>query len=190
LFERKLSTGELRSAKSRERWAETEDGHLMPAFGDWYVDRIRRGDIEEWKAAQSGRVGKRKRSPHNTSTWHTYTEEEPNRSSCSRRSLAGTGHRRAWTGRSGRSLARAKIQKALTPRFMRRTFQDLGRAASVHDFVVRVISGHATTSMQEHDSSVSGDEVRTGLAKVIDPPETKKAQQQLGLVHLATWWVK
>jgi hypothetical protein len=41
---------------------------------------------------------------------------------------------------------------------MRRTFQDLGRAASVHDFVVRAISGHATTSMQEHYSSVSGDE--------------------------------
>lgn len=61
----------------------------------------------------------------------------------------------------------AKIAKALTPRFMRRTFQDLGRAASVHDFVVRAISGHATTSMQEHYSSVSGDEVRTGLAKVI-----------------------
>jgi hypothetical protein len=37
-----------------------------------------------------------------------------------------------------RQIARAaKIQKALTPRFMRRTFQDLGRAASVHDFVVR-----------------------------------------------------
>ena len=61
----------------------------------------------------------------------------------------------------------AKIGKALTPRFMRRTFQDLGRAASVHDFVVRAISGHATTSMQEHYSSVSGDEVRTGLAKVL-----------------------
>jgi hypothetical protein len=50
---------------------------------------------------------------------------------------------------------------------MRRTFEDLGRAASVHDFVVRAISGHATTSMQEHYSSVSGDEVRNGLAKVI-----------------------
>ena len=61
----------------------------------------------------------------------------------------------------------AKIGKALTPRLMRRTFQDLGRAADVHDFVVRAISGHATTSMQEHYSSVSGDEVRKGLAKVL-----------------------
>jgi integrase len=61
----------------------------------------------------------------------------------------------------------AEITKTLTPRFMRRTFQDLGRAANVHDFVVKAISGHATTTMQEHYSSVSGDEVRTGLAKVI-----------------------
>jgi hypothetical protein len=50
---------------------------------------------------------------------------------------------------------------------MRRTFQDLGRAARVHDFVVRAISGHATVQMQEHYSSVDGDEVRSGLAKVI-----------------------
>jgi len=304
LFERKLSTGELRSAKSRERWAETQDGHLMAAFGDWYIDQIRRGDIEEWKAAQGGRVGKGKLSPHtvngwlrillttlrraivdldleydptkgirplDTSTWHTYTEEEPNsltvdevpRFVAHARAMhpqhfamlalgLATGRRpselrplrrrgptpdilwtegvllvrrsetrgevmeRTKTGRrlriplpaelmeilqhhvdtlpagpmlesellfpslSGgyrapscldgpiRQIARsAKIQKALTPRFMRRTFQDLGRAASVHDFVVRAISGHATTSMQEHYSSVSGDEVRTGLAKVI-----------------------
>jgi len=45
---------------------------------------------------------------------------------------------------------KAKIGKALSPRFMRRTFQDLGRPAQVHDFAVRAISGHATTTMQEH----------------------------------------
>ena len=111
LFERKLGTGELKSGKSRERWAQTQDGHLIPAFGDWYIDQIRRGDIEEWKAAQGARVEKGKLSPHtvngwlrillttleraivemdleydptkgirplDTSTWHTYTEEEPN----------------------------------------------------------------------------------------------------------------
>jgi hypothetical protein len=49
---------------------------------------------------------------------------------------------------------KAEIAKTLTPRFMRRTFQDLGRSAQVHDFVVRAISGHATTTMQEHYSSV------------------------------------
>jgi hypothetical protein len=62
---------------------------------------------------------------------------------------------------------KAKIKKHLTARFMRRTFQDLGRQAHVHDFVVRAISGHATTAMQERYSSVAGEEVRSSLAKVI-----------------------
>jgi hypothetical protein len=46
-------------------------------------------------------------------------------------------------------------------------FQDLGRAAHVHDFVTRAISGHATSVMHEHYSSVAGTEVREGLARVI-----------------------
>jgi hypothetical protein len=40
-------------------------------------------------------------------------------------------------------------------------------AAQVHDFVVRSISGHATAIMQEHYSTMNGEEVRAGLAKVI-----------------------
>jgi integrase len=304
LFRRKLGTGDLKSGKSRERWAQTQDGHLIPAFGDWYVDQIRRGDVEEWKAAQGARIAKAKLSPHtvngwlrillttlrqaivdldleydptkgirplDTSTWHTYTEEEPNSLTVDEvpRFMAeartgypqhfamlalglATGRRPSelrplrrqgltpdilWTEgvllvrrsetrgevmettKTGRRLRiplptelmdilqdhvdalpdgamresellfpstsggfrapscldkpieeiakAAKIGKALTPRFMRRTFQDLGRAANVHDFVVRAISGHATTTMQEHYSSVSGNEVRSGLARVI-----------------------
>jgi hypothetical protein len=61
----------------------------------------------------------------------------------------------------------AKITKHLSPYFMRRTFQDLCRAAHVHDFVARAISGHATVEMQQLYSSVDGSEVRSGLAKVI-----------------------
>jgi integrase len=304
LFERKLKTGELKSAKSRERWAQTQDGHLIPAFGDWYIDQIRRTDLEEWKAAQGARVKRGQLSPHtvngwlrillttlrqalvdydleydptrgikplDTSTWHTYTEEEPNsltvdevpRFMAKARELypqhfamlalgLATGRRPSelrplrrqgptpdilWDEgvlfvrrsetrgevmertKSGRRLriplpaelmdilrwhvdslpdglmresellfpstsggyrapscvdkpvrdiaAKAEIAKTLTPRFMRRTFQDLGRAANVHDFVVRAISGHATTGMQEHYSSVGDEEKRSGLAKVI-----------------------
>ena len=304
LFKRKLGSGDLKSAKSRERWAQTQDGHLVPAFGDWFIDQLRRGDIEEWKAAQGARVNKGNLSPHtvngwlrillttlrqavvdldqeydptkgirplDTSTWHTYTEEEPNsltvdevpRFMTTTRALypqhfamlalgLATGRRPSelrplrrqgptpdilWTDgvllvrrsetrgevmertKTGKRLRiplptvlmeilqqhvdtlpagpmresellfpstsggyrapscldkpieeiakAAKIKKALSPRFMRRTFQDLGRAANVHDFVVKAISGHATSSMQERYSSVSGEEVRTGLAKVI-----------------------
>ena len=51
---------------------------------------------------------------------------------------------------------------------MRRTFQDLSRAAGVADIVTRAISGHATDKMQRHYSTVADTEVRAGLAKVID----------------------
>ena len=71
----------------------------------------------------------------------------------------------------------AKITKHLSPYFMRRTFQDLCRAASVHDFVARSISGHATVEMQQHYSSVNGNEVRDGLAKVISLAGFRLAQK-------------
>jgi integrase len=56
----------------------------------------------------------------------------------------------------------------LTPRGMRRTFNDLARTAEVQDLVTRSISGHATERMQHHYSTVRGDEQRRGIAKVID----------------------
>jgi integrase len=60
------------------------------------------------------------------------------------------------------------LKKHITPRAMRRSFQDLARAAEVNDLVTRAVSGHATESMQHHYSTVSASEVKAGLAKVID----------------------
>lgn len=54
-----------------------------------------------------------------------------------------------------------------TQKGMRRTFNDLTRAAKVDDLVTRSISGHLTEKMQEHYSSVQRDEQRDGIAKVI-----------------------
>lgn len=62
----------------------------------------------------------------------------------------------------------------ITPRAMRRTFQDLARAAEVHDVVARSISGHATERMQEHYSTAQADEQRAGLAKVVQLFAQKK----------------
>jgi integrase len=45
------------------------------------------------------------------------------------------------------------LKKRITPRGMRRTFQDLCRAAEVGDVVTRSISGHATEAMQRHGRS-------------------------------------
>ena len=61
-----------------------------------------------------------------------------------------------------------KLGYHVSPRCMRRTFQDLARAASIGDIVTRAISGHATPEMQRHYSTVAGEEVRAGMAKVID----------------------
>jgi hypothetical protein len=59
-----------------------------------------------------------------------------------------------------------KLAYRFTPRGMRRTYQDLARAAGIHDAVTRAISGHATTEMQLHYSTARGSEVKQALAKV------------------------
>jgi len=59
------------------------------------------------------------------------------------------------------------IKKHLTQRALRRTFNDLARAAQVNDLVTRSISGHLTEKMQWHYSTVNGSEQRAALAKVI-----------------------
>jgi hypothetical protein len=50
---------------------------------------------------------------------------------------------------------------------MRRTFQDLCRAAEVKDLVTRSISGHVTEAMQRHNSTVAPQEQRAGVVIVI-----------------------
>jgi hypothetical protein len=60
------------------------------------------------------------------------------------------------------------LEYSVTPRAMRRTYQDLARAANVADVVTRAISGHATPEMQRQYSTVSGDEQRAALGKAID----------------------
>jgi hypothetical protein len=60
---------------------------------------------------------------------------------------------------------------------MRRTFQDLARAAEVRDVVTRAVSGHVTEAMQRHYSTVAPDEMRQGLAKVVSLAGFKEAME-------------
>jgi hypothetical protein len=60
-----------------------------------------------------------------------------------------------------------KLGKTITQRALRRTFNDLGRAAQVNDLVTRSISGHLTERMQHHYSTVNAAEQREAVAKVI-----------------------
>jgi hypothetical protein len=52
------------------------------------------------------------------------------------------------------------LKEHISPRAMRRTFQDLARAAEIRDLVTRAVSGHATEDMHRHYSTVQTDEIR------------------------------
>ena len=66
----------------------------------------------------------------------------------------------------------------LTPKCMRRTFNDLARRAAVHDIVLRSISGHLTEEMQERYSTAQQQERRAAVGKVIDIATARRIRRQ------------
>lgn len=80
----------------------------------------------------------------------------------------------------GRLLCRSALQKPfakvtdacglgknITPRAMRRTFQDLTRAAGVDGVVAMAVSGHATDAMRVRYSTAATPEVAAAIGKVV-----------------------
>jgi integrase len=65
------------------------------------------------------------------------------------------------------------LGKRFTQRGLRRTFNDLARAAAIEGVVTRSISGHLTERMQHHYSTVNADEQRGSIARVIDLMEAR-----------------
>lgn len=59
------------------------------------------------------------------------------------------------------------LGKKVTPKAMRRTFQDLARQAAIDGLVQRSICGHLTEEMTERYSSVAQAEVEAALGKVV-----------------------
>jgi len=57
------------------------------------------------------------------------------------------------------------LKKNITPRAMRRTFNDVARAANVESLVTKSISGHLTDRMKDHYSTVSPVEQRERLVR-------------------------
>ncbi len=60
---------------------------------------------------------------------------------------------------------------------MRRTFNDLARAAKVEAIVTRSISGHLTERMQHHYSTVRPDEQRESIGRVVDLMTARRSQK-------------
>jgi len=67
------------------------------------------------------------------------------------------------------------LKKRVTARAMRRTFQDLARAAAP-DVVTRSISRHATAEMQRHYSTVAVEEQRRAIAGAVSLAGFRAAQ--------------
>lgn len=70
---------------------------------------------------------------------------------------------------------KAKIKRNLTPRFMRRTYQDLCRVSGVSTTVQKAMSGHATDAMIELYSSVAETEGSAALRRMSDVAGLKEA---------------
>jgi len=304
VLKRKLDLGKIRSAAGREKWNNILDKHLVPAFGDLFMDQLRSSDIKAWQTKTAAKIKAGGMAPTTANTilsvlhqitdeavddfdirdpmrgvdafdtreHSTYTEEEPNSLSPSdvprflakmrelhsahyaftfvgmttglrpsslrplrrdgatpdikweegillvRRSqtlgaevmettktdlhqrltlpselldvlrwhvdeqllhakmrmsdLMFPSTRGGFRSRSALDKPFDEVSKAIklpfnfTPRGMRRTYQDLARAAGIHDAVTRAISGHATPAMQLHYSTARGGEVKDALARV------------------------
>jgi len=314
LFKRKVATGEILSAKTRESIDSIVRLHLNPAFGDYFLDAIRRADIEEWREAVGENVRARLLAPTTANNWLTrlrtiinaavdeyelpknpirgvknfdlrawcpYTAENPNAllpdevprylekmrelypqhyafvvlgfatglrpSSLRPLRRSGPNADVKWThglllvrrshtrhqevmdttkqgtqyeislpdelieimrwhvaqlrGKMAESellfpsetgelrtpsvldkpfrevAKKINLGRPLTPRAMRRTYQDLMRRAKVHDTVTRSISGHATAAMQEHYSTASREEQREAIGRVLSLAQARAARR-------------
>jgi site-specific recombinase XerD len=60
------------------------------------------------------------------------------------------------------------LTKQISPKAMRRSFQDAMREAQVANVVVRSISGHLTEQMQQRYSTAQGHEQESAIARIID----------------------
>ena len=49
VFDRKVKSGAILSARGRDKWHWCLSTHLIPAFGSYFVDAISREQIERWK---------------------------------------------------------------------------------------------------------------------------------------------
>jgi integrase len=76
-----------------------------------------------------------------------------------------------------------KLRKRITPRAMRRTFQDLARSADIESVVRQKICGHATQEMSELYSTVPQREIQAAVGAVISLAKYREL-----LRDGASWW--
>jgi hypothetical protein len=73
-----------------------------------------------------------------------------------------------------------ELTKQISPKAMRRSFQDAMREAQVANVVVRSISGHLTDQMQQRYSTARGHEQESAIARIIDLTRVQRRVQEEG----------
>ncbi len=111
LMEKKVLRGDLASAKTRVTWAVVLEQHLLPAFGDMYLDAIGRSDIEEWQMSIARQVRRAEYSPVTGNGWLAILRVILNAAvielDLPRNPMLGVEHRREDRGRSGPRWSRS-----------------------------------------------------------------------------------
>jgi hypothetical protein len=73
-----------------------------------------------------------------------------------------------------------RLAKPISPKAMRRSFQDAMLEAQVANVVVRSISGHLTEQMQQRCSTARGHEQESAIARIIDLTRVQRRGQEEG----------
>jgi hypothetical protein len=68
VFARKKDIGKIKSAAGRLKWKGILENHLVPAFGDFYVDQLRPTDIKAWQAKIAGLIKREEMAPTTANT--------------------------------------------------------------------------------------------------------------------------
>ena len=76
-----------------------------------------------------------------------------------------------------------ELAKTITPKAMRRTFQDLARNADIEQIVRQKICGHATDEMSELYSTIPQPEIEQAVGKIISIAGFSKLRRDS-----APWW--
>jgi hypothetical protein len=141
LCERKIRKRKIRSAKSKEVWFNVLRVHLLPPFGDFFVDAIRRQDIDQWLDGAAKRVEDGDYSPVTVNNWLRMLKVIMS-AAASEFEWERSGGYRTSTGltKPFDDVCRVMgLNKKISARAMRRTFQDLAREANIDSIVQRSI---------------------------------------------------
>ena len=76
-----------------------------------------------------------------------------------------------------------ELTKTITPKAMRRTFQDLARNADIEQIVRQKIRGHATDETSELYSTIPQPEIEQAVGKIISIAGYRKLRRDS-----APWW--